>query len=75
MCACVCTHHTPPDVLDGLVDVHARPVVQHVADAGGAVDEPHVVLTFLRDCVETVNQINTRAHLSVQFPEGRPKVH
>ena len=68
------THHTPPYVLDGLVDVHPRPVVQHVADAGGAVDEPHVVLTSLRHCVETVNKINTPTHFSVQFPEGQPKV-
>ena len=67
------THHTPPDVLDSLVDVHARPVVQHVADAGGAVDEPHVVLTSLRHCVEAFNKNNTRTQFSVHFPEGRPQ--
>lgn len=47
------TYQTSPDVLDGFLDVHPGPVVQHVTNAGGAVDEADVVLTSLRHRIKT----------------------
>lgn len=47
------TYQTSSDVLDGFLDVHPRPVVQHVADAGRAVDEADVVLASLWHGVKT----------------------
>lgn len=47
------TYQASPDVLNGFLDVHPRPVVQHVADAGCTVDEAYVVLASLRHGVKT----------------------
>lgn len=47
------TYQTSSDVLNGFLDVHPRPVVQHVADAGRAVDEADVVLASLWHGVKT----------------------
>ncbi len=47
------THQTSSDVLDGLLDVHAWPVIQHVTDAGCTVDKPDIIFTSFWHCVET----------------------
>lgn len=57
---CPLTHQTSPDVLDGFLDVHPRPVVQHVADAGRTVDEADVVLASLRHGVKTEDRERRR---------------
>ena len=47
------THQTSSDVLNGLLDVHAWPVIQHVTDTSCTVDKPYVIFTSLWHCVET----------------------
>lgn len=54
------THQTSFDVVDGLPGVHARPVVQHVADTGRAVDEADVVFAPLGQRVKTANKMCRR---------------
>lgn len=47
------THQTSPNILYGLLDVHAWPVVQHVTDTGCTVDKPYIVFTSLRHGIKT----------------------
>lgn len=47
------THQTSSNVLNGLLDVHAWPVVQHVTDTGRAVDKPDIIFTSLWHGVKT----------------------
>lgn len=54
------THQTSSDVVDGLPGVHTRPVVQHVADTGCAVDEPNIVFASLGQRVKTGNNKMSR---------------
>lgn len=51
------THQTSSDVLNGLLDVHAWPVTQHVTDTSGTVDEPDVIFTSLWHGVETESEM------------------
>jgi hypothetical protein len=46
------THHTSSNVADGFLHIHARPVVEHIANAGCAVHKPHVILTAFRNRTE-----------------------
>lgn len=50
------THQTSSDVLDGFLDVHARPVIQYVTDTSCAVDKADVILTSFWHGVETESQ-------------------
>lgn len=56
------------NVVDCLVDVHATPVVEHVADTTGTEDKPHVILCSLQGGREaTVIQL--------QSPHARENGH
>lgn len=63
------THQTSSDVLDGLLDVHAWPVVQHVTDTGCAVDKPYIIFTSFWHCVETGSERTDRRR-KPRGPEG-----
>lgn len=47
------THQTSSNVLNGLLDVHAWPVVQHVTDTGCTVDKADIIFTSLWHGVKT----------------------
>lgn len=50
------TYQTSPDVFNGFLDVHARPVIQHVTDTSSTVDKPDIVLASFWHSIETESQ-------------------
>ena len=54
------THQTAFDETGSFWHVHSTPIVENIADARSAVDEPHVILTAFRRCSKAVNKRNMR---------------
>ena len=58
------TDHTSSNEIDCFIHVHARPILEYIADGGCTIDKPHIIFTTKLCGTKTKMKIITELFLN-----------